>query len=508
MQFKTLPSRWLCILGVLVLAYCGGHPPNAAAKQTARVTPRIAQAPASGNAFYVSPTGTPSGNGSQDAPWDLQTALGQPSSVHPGDTVWLRGGTYVGSFISTLNGTAERPIIVRQYPGEYATLDNAALNNPAISVRGSYTWFWGFEVTSSDLRRQTTQSGSNPSDIVRGDGIQIHQDSEGTPHPGLKFINLVVHDLRQGFSFWQEAVDGEISGCLVYYNGFTGPDRGHGHGIYTQNQTGTKTIEGNVIFSGFALGIQAYGSETSHLDNFLIQGNTLFNGGDLEPTGGSRNLLIGGSSIAHDPKILNNAFYRIYGGGGVETDFKLGYNAACQDPTIVGNYVATSVDINCTDMTIAGNTFYGTPINGITKNQFPDSVYLSSRPAAPDVIVQPNTYEPGRAHVTIYNWPRQDTVAVDLSGVLSAGADYEIRNAQNFFGPVVASGRYAGGPVAIPMTGLAPATPVGWSAPAATGPEFNVFVVLTTQSSRPTPTLVNPPPGPRPSAPTRPPAGS
>src|SRR5690242_4189257 len=127
MQFKTLPSRWLCILGVLVLAYCGGHPPNAAAKQTARVTPRIAQAPASGNAFYVSPTGTPSGNGSQDAPWDLQTALGQPSSVQPADTVWLRGCTYVGSFISTLNGTAERPLIVRQYPGEYATLDHADL---------------------------------------------------------------------------------------------------------------------------------------------------------------------------------------------------------------------------------------------------------------------------------------------------------------------------------------------------------------------------------------------
>ena len=139
---------------------------------------------------------------------------------------------------------------------------------------------------SSDLRRQSAQTGSNPDDIVRGDGFQIYQDFN--PRPGLKFINLVVHDLRQGFSFWQEAVDGEISGCLVYYNGWTASDRGHGHGIYMQNQTGTKTIEGNVIFSGFGLGIQAYGSETAHLDNFLIQGNTLFNGGDLEPTGGSR----------------------------------------------------------------------------------------------------------------------------------------------------------------------------------------------------------------------------
>jgi len=59
MQLKTFHSRWLCILGVLVLAYCGGHPPNAAAKQAARVTPRVAQAPSAGNSFYASPTGTP-----------------------------------------------------------------------------------------------------------------------------------------------------------------------------------------------------------------------------------------------------------------------------------------------------------------------------------------------------------------------------------------------------------------------------------------------------------------
>ena len=82
-----------------------------------------------------------------------------------------------------------------------------------------------------------------------------------------------------------------------------------------------------------------------------------------------------------------------------------------------------------------------------------------------------------------------------------------IRNAQNYFGPVVASGRYAGGVVSIPMTRLAPATPIGLTAPAPTGPEFNAFVVQATQSARTTPTLVKPPPGPLPFAPTRPAAG-
>ena len=78
--------------------------------------------------------------------------------MHPGDTIWLRGGTYTGNFTSYLTGTASLPIVVRQYPGERATLDGNV--NPGDvgkqrsgSVRsqwGGYTWYWGFEVTNSN----------------------------------------------------------------------------------------------------------------------------------------------------------------------------------------------------------------------------------------------------------------------------------------------------------------------------------------------------------------------
>src|SRR5438309_1624314 len=48
--------------------------------------------------FYVSPSGTAGGDGSLANPWDLQTALWGPATVKPGDCIWLRGGTYTGSF--------------------------------------------------------------------------------------------------------------------------------------------------------------------------------------------------------------------------------------------------------------------------------------------------------------------------------------------------------------------------------------------------------------------------
>ncbi len=232
--------------------------------------------------FYAAPNGSPSGNGSFGSPWDLQTALNQPSAVHPGDTIWLRGGTYTGIHTSYLNGTTTNPIIVRQYPGERATLDGGNSNGVAIlSINGSYTWYWGFEVMSSDPRRVSAQSGSWPTDIYRGDGI----DSGSASSDGIKLINLTIHDTKQGVSAFSSWSNSEVSGCLIYYNGWTAPDRGHGHGIYTQNQVGTKTISGNVMFSGFGYGIHAYGSAAAYPRQLHVQGNTIFVSGTLDRSG-------------------------------------------------------------------------------------------------------------------------------------------------------------------------------------------------------------------------------
>src|SRR2546429_7662736 len=76
--------------------------------------------------FFVSPSGSPSGNGSFANPWDLATALSGPAAVTPGSTIWLRGGTYTNpadprGFWSKLTGTAGTPICGRQFPGHRAT---------------------------------------------------------------------------------------------------------------------------------------------------------------------------------------------------------------------------------------------------------------------------------------------------------------------------------------------------------------------------------------------------
>lgn len=89
----------------------------------------------------------------------------------------------------------------------------------------------------------------------------------------------------------------------------SGPARGHGHGLYAQNQTGTLKIKDNIIFSAFGSGIHSYGSEIAYLDNIHMEGNICFNNGILAggPIGFSVNLLIGGGRIAQNPRVINNA---------------------------------------------------------------------------------------------------------------------------------------------------------------------------------------------------------
>ena len=119
--------------------------------------------------FHVTSSGTTGGNGSSGQPWSLQTALNHPSAVQPGDTIWVHGGTYNGTFLARLKGTASQPIVVRNWKNERATIDGGNSNGlPIFIIGGSYTWFWGLEVMSSVTSKVSAQGTSWPTDIMYG----------------------------------------------------------------------------------------------------------------------------------------------------------------------------------------------------------------------------------------------------------------------------------------------------------------------------------------------------
>ena len=479
----------------------------AAAPSNPTPPPTTPPPPTSGTPHYVSPSGSPSGDGSISSPWDLQTALNQPSAVHPGDTIWLRNGTYgngTTQFTSALTGTDSLPIIVRQYPGERATIAGQ------LTVNGSAAWYWGFEVanfTAPSRSSGTSGSFSGPSTYTFG--IVIFGSN-------TKFINLVVHDTQEGFSAWTPSQNSEIYGSLSYNNGWQGTDRGHGHAIYTQNQNGIKNISDNILFQGFGEGIQAYGSDSAFVQNFIFDGNTIFNSGSLSSGNNDENIIIqGGSGGPQNIAVTNNYTYHTLNAG-MGASYLSGTNL-----TVTGNYWVggntTLYTSGWSGGTFSNNTVYSQTGYGLIADSLAPSTWdnnhyyngaslfgeLNSQtisftswqattgldknstyggpPHGAAVFVRPNKYEAGRANITIYNWDSSNTVSVDASNVLTVGSHFELRNAQDFFGTPVLSGTYAGGSLSVPMTGLSVAPPTGTvpRAPTPTGPFFGAFVLLS-----------------------------
>ncbi|MFN3652453.1 MAG: fibronectin type III domain-containing protein [Armatimonadota bacterium] len=470
--------------------------------------------PTSGSHFYVAPNGSSSGDGSLARPWDIKTAFAPASAIKPGSTVWLRGGRY-GTGGSTvidcrLAGTASAPIIVRQYPRERATLDGG------LFARGAYVWFWGFEITNTSLERNTTES-------YRPIGLKMEAD-------GQKAINLVINNTgRTALSFHKDV---EVYGCLMWGNGHYDPSKGgmiRGGAVYANvpnsDPSVTRYIRDIIAFRNFRSGVKVYSEWSDRFVNgFHIEGNICFDAHIDNIHATSR------QNPMKNLKVLRNYTYdqRDREGSGNRFGYETGYN---EDAIISGNYFVTGTlgfgalrlknwrSLQFTDNQVISsrnlmyweqdfsplsllwdrNRYFGGgsapfSMNGSSRD-FPgwqslarvdaNSRHDRSHPTGTEVFVRPNLYEAGRGHVAVYNWSRQSTVEVDVSGLgLKPGQSFEVLDAQNYYGAPVATGVFDGSKITLPLE-LTETTPI-WGTInhidlRHTSSEFNAFVVRPIQ---------------------------
>jgi hypothetical protein len=326
-----------------------------------------------------------------------------------------------------------------------------------------------------------------------------------------------------GFGFWSEGEGGEISGCLIYNNGWHGPDRSHGHGIYTQNARGTKRIADNIVFHQFAYGIHGYGSQKANLEGFDVEGNICFQNGCLRREGDNApGILIGGACPVKRLAVRDNVVVA----GGIRLGYRWG--TVSDDVVCTGNYadqglvlrdfkkatirkntlVASSIvvmlegekelltkglDWDDNDYFITEGRWGDTGViehdksRGLTFAQWRETTgvdaktrFTKGQPTKLRVIVRPNAHEKGRANIAIINPQSLPEVEVDLSKVLANGDKYRIVSAKDFYGEPLAAGTYDGQPARIPMRPVKAQGVVGL--PDAhlpqTEPQFGAFVVL------------------------------
>ena len=266
--------------------------PTPAPTPTPSAAPTPTPSPATGAVFYVSPSGSDTGDGSITQPW--RTPARAMSTVVAGSTIYLRGGTY-GPFSITRSGAAGSPISFRGFPGETATVAGDSAHDNVITVSGVH------DIVLGDL----VVSGAQ---VQYGAGVRIDR--------GATRITVERSTLRDNRSFGIKLADAthvtvrgndighnetgiEISrlgeGILIADNEIHENDRmvtssRGGNAIVFHLTTGAIRVTGNRIWGNRAphladSGYDGGAFEVYGASNLLISGNLLWDNNNAMETG-------------------------------------------------------------------------------------------------------------------------------------------------------------------------------------------------------------------------------
>jgi hypothetical protein len=387
---------------------------------------------------YVGPEGRKESPGTREAPWDIASALGGGQAVAPGDTILLLPGTYRRrpdeQFSVKLAGAEGKPVVVRPAPAGPAPGAPAArvTIDGGLKVEDPSAWLWirDLEILVSEpTPTEPVGPGTNPPEFKRPwGGLHVYGGSH------CAFINLVIHDARQAVSWWRGSTDSELYGCLLYNNGWPGTDRGHGHCIYTQNETGVKTISSCIMTCKYdgTQTVQAYGSDKAFVDHFLLEENICY---------GKGRFLVGGGKPSHGIRVFRNCLY--------DVDLQLGYNAPENE------------DCEVRDNVVANGGILIQKFKQVVKEGNVVVPKGAPRPEGAKAVLLPNRYDPDRAHLAVYNWAGAAEVEVPAGAFLKPGEAFRLHDPKDFYGKPVHAGTCDGATFRVPMKG-----------------EFGVWVVI------------------------------
>jgi hypothetical protein len=464
--------------------------------------------------WFVATNGT--GNGSITNPWSLQTALTNHATIQPGDTVWLRGGTYfptttwptwnvnVLGWKPTIRGTNNNLIMLRSYTNEWASIDRLwDLKNGG----AAYLRFRDLEFYDSLKGYNLTNAGALDGPWAQfGTGIGM----------GFEWINCVIHDI-EGCTGGPWA--NSIRGCIIWHSGWNAYD----HLCYPA----ANNFSGNIVGWEFNDTIEHSSS------NCVVQNNIIFGAGD-NIGGGSRDALFDGGG-----QLVSNYFYNrfdfIPSNGYPQTlSYISGSPLVVSNNVIVGPtpvYYNETISNNFTstfygNIVYANNTNYPAPVIGWFGDAGPavfdynhyfsaagvsfdyENIYhtslaqwqtynptfdvhsiASNSLAPPDMVyVIPNQDQAKRCNIAVYNFSHNDNMVVSLTGVLNSGDSYQLYSAQDYNAGTIQTGIYNGTSISVPMTNLTTA-PVLYGTnmnkegititqPYPLSPEFGAFVVI------------------------------
>jgi len=317
------------LLGVIVaggIAACGGKSPTG---------------PSNGDksrAFFVATTGSDENPGTVGSPWlTLRHAV---SRLRPGDTLYLRGGTYTG-FDNTVDSqtgpvpsgtTWSNAVTIASYRGERATI-RPPNNISAVRLTTGAPAYLIF----ADLTIDMAES-------------EVGADATGVFVDGGHHIRLLRLDVANsktfGVGFSENSEFNEVISSKIHDSGYAGSDITIGHGLYISG--GNNLFEDNDVYDNQGYGMHLYNNHGP----FSVRRNTVRNNRFWN------NGLHGGAAYGivvawgADNVIENNVFHTNPGGILVYTNST---RAILQNNTIYGNRPLQGILIQEASGTIVRN---------------------------------------------------------------------------------------------------------------------------------------------------------
>jgi hypothetical protein len=284
-----------------------------------------------GSSYYVSPTGGNSNSGTITSPW--KTISYGASRLSPGDTLYIRGGTYVETLNISVNGTASNPIVISGYPGETAivdgqyTLPGGSFYNFFVQVSGNY-------VTLRDITLMRSTGG-----------LAIFT---GTHEYG---INIIGNGARESGLI--------LAGSYNVFDGCSMTDNGNGYGTGGQGTWGGAiatvgsytTIQNSISHDNVGEGLATY----SNSNNTIIQDSISYNNRSANLYLDSVNTATARRNILYQTKPSNDAY-----GLTIAAETGQPSNLRIYNNLVSGFFVNFHVDSNVitlNNVDIAYNTF-------------------------------------------------------------------------------------------------------------------------------------------------------